>query len=116
MGTLAAKEFPVLDFELPYALTPVQQTRWIVEWCNEVENKTGKVPWLYTDSSTLEELDTSELTKYPLWLANYEKDPDKDHPPDAGAWGHPTAWQFTDKAAVPGVIDESRPKDEVSSG
>jgi GH25 family lysozyme M1 (1,4-beta-N-acetylmuramidase) len=102
VGALESKEFPVLDFELPYKLTPEQQVKWIGRWCKEVQAKTGKTPWVYTDSHMLRKMDASSLTKYPLWLANYQSS-DPKNPPSSGSWPTLTAWQYTYKARVPGL-------------
>ena len=38
----------------------------------------------------------------PLWLADYRTS-DKDNPPPAAPWPSLFAWQYTDKAQIPGV-------------
>jgi lysozyme len=103
IGTLAPSEFPILDFELTYGLTPPQQVDWIGKWCDEVASKTHKQPWIYTGSNMLRKMDASSLTKYPLWVANYNVGSDPATPPPSGSWPTLTAWQFTDNAATPGI-------------
>lgn len=102
VGPLGPKEFPVLDFELPYRMTPARQVSWIGKWCTEVQKKTGKTPWVYTNSPMLGKLDAHSLAKYPLWLANYTSH-DPKHPPSTGTWPNLAAWQYTDDAKVPGI-------------
>lgn len=102
IGKLGPREFPVLDFELPYHMSPQQQVTWIGKWCTEVQEKTGKAPWIYTDSHMLNKMDAKDLTKYPLWLANYTSH-DPRQPPTSGSWPSLTAWQYTYKADVPGI-------------
>jgi lysozyme len=106
VGTMGPKEFPILDFEQPGSLTPAQQTTWISNWCNTVETATGKTPWLYTGEKILHGLDPTNLTKYPLWLADYNSH-DRGTPPEAAPWPNLTAWQFTDKASTPGVTGQT---------
>jgi len=103
IGKLGPKEFPVLDFELAYHMSPTQQVSWIGKWCTEVQNRTGKTPWIYSYSGMLNRWDATDLTKYPLWLANYSVGSDPKNPPDGGSWPNLTAWQYTFKANVPGI-------------
>jgi lysozyme len=104
VGTMAPGEFPVLDFELTYGKTGPQMTEWISKWCSSVEQATGKTPWLYTNRRIMNRVDPTNLTKYPLWLANYNSS-DKENPPDSKPWPNMIAWQYTDKAKSPGVKD-----------
>ena len=104
VGKFGDKEFPALDFEQSDGLTPAQEATWIGTWCHEVEEKTGKTPWLYTGEKILKSMgdDAAPLTKYPLWIADYNSS-DRSNPPSSGAWPQLTAWQFTHKAKIPGV-------------
>ncbi len=102
VGTMGKKEFPVLDFERTWGMTPSQQVNWIKQWCTEVENQTGKVPWLYTNGMILRHINPSSLTRYPLWLANYQSH-NPSHPPASAPWPGLTAWQYSDRVDVPGI-------------
>lgn len=102
VGTLGKNEFPVLDFEVINGLKPDQLTTWAAKWCSTVETATGKTPWLYTGQKIQHQLDQTQLAKYPLWLAFYNTC-DRDNPPDAAPWPNLVAWQYTDKAKLPGV-------------
>ena len=104
VGKMGATEFPVLDFEQADGLTPAQQASWISGWCTEVQDKTGKTPWLYTNEKLLHgmDADASKLTQYPLWLADYNTSDRKD-PPASTPWKNLEAWQFTEKGNVAGV-------------
>lgn len=103
VGPLGPREFPVLDFELAYHMTPAQQVSWIGKWCTEVQKKTGKTPWVYTDTYMLKKMDARSIAGFPLWLANYNLGDDPKHPPASGSWPNLTAWQYTYKADVPGI-------------
>jgi GH25 family lysozyme M1 (1,4-beta-N-acetylmuramidase) len=89
---------------LTYGKTGPQMTEWISKWCSSVEQATGKTPWLYTNRRIMNRVDPTNLTKYPLWLANYNSS-DKENPPDSKPWPNMIAWQYTDKAKSPGVKD-----------
>lgn len=103
VGTLSANEFPVLDFEVGNKLTPQQLGQWAAKFMSIVEEKTGKAPWFYSYSAMVKKVDCTELTKYPLWLANYSSGSDKANPPSAAPWSSMIAWQYTDKASVDGI-------------
>jgi len=99
---LGDKEFPVLDFEMTYGQTGPQMTEWIHKWCNIVEQRSGKTPWLYTNGRIRRQLDGTHLTKYPLWIADYRSS-DKQKPPPSAPWPNLKAWQYSEKASAPGV-------------
>ena len=102
VGTLAKNEFPVLDFEVINGLKADQLNAWVGQWCSTVEAQTGKTPWLYTGNKILHRLDATQLSKYPLWLADY-RTCDRENPPSAAPWPQLMAWQYTDKARFPGM-------------
>lgn len=101
-GEMGPKEFPVLDFEQTYGMTGPQMTDWISKWCTRVEAQTGKTPWLYTNGKIRRQLDGTNLTKYPLWIADYRSS-DKEKPPACEPWPSLRAWQYSEKASSPGV-------------
>lgn len=107
VGPLGPKEFPILDFEQAYGLTPPQQCDWISKWCVRVEQKTGKTPWVYSNYNMAKQLKSDQLTRYPLWIAHYHTST----LPTTELWPHPIAWQFTESGTVPGVgenkVDDS---------
>lgn len=102
VGTLGPKEFPVLDFEMTFGLTPAQQVDWIGKWCARVEEKGGKRPWVYVPTYLARKMEASSIAKYPLWIANYQSS-DPSQPPSSFSWPKLTAWQFTEKATFPGL-------------
>lgn len=103
IGTFSANEFPVLDFEVGNKLTPQQLGQWAAKFMSIVEERSGKTPWFYSYSAMVKKVDCSEITKYPLWLANYSSGSDKAKPPSAAPWSSMIAWQYTDKASVEGM-------------
>lgn len=102
LGTMTANEFPVLDFEVSNKLTPAQLGQWAEKFMGLIEEKTGKTPWFYSYSAMLRKVDCTNLTKYPLWLANYQSS-DKEKPPSSAPWSSMVAWQYTDKSQVEGI-------------
>ncbi|MHB2016489.1 MAG: glycoside hydrolase family 25 protein [Candidatus Xenobia bacterium] len=101
VGKLGPLEFPVLDFERSWGMSPAKQVKWINQWMTIVHEKTGKTPWLYAPEYILKHLDGHQLTKWPLWIADYSSS-DPQHPPSSD-WPSLAAWQYTDRARIPGV-------------
>ncbi|MBT9586391.1 hypothetical protein IV102_23815 [bacterium] len=102
VGTMADNEFPVLDFEMVYGQTGPEMTSWISKWCTRIEQQTGKTPWLYTNHRIRRQLDGTNLTRYPLWIADYRSS-DRENPPASQPWPNLFAWQYSEKASSPGV-------------
>jgi GH25 family lysozyme M1 (1,4-beta-N-acetylmuramidase) len=105
-GTLAQNEFPILDFEVAYGMTPSQQAAWIKEWAAHVEQKTGKTPWIYVPDYILNKMSSADekgLNNLPLWYADPNAGTDPKHPPSTGDWTNLVAWQYSDKANIPGI-------------
>lgn len=64
-----------------------------------VEEFSNKIPAIYADDVTAAELLAAELTRYPLWIAQYDvEEPDRDNP-----WGNWAGWQYTDMGRVAGI-------------
>lgn len=64
-----------------------------------VEEFSNKIPAIYADDVTAAELLAPELTRYPLWIAQYDvEEPDQDKPGESWA-----GWQYTDMGRVAGV-------------
>lgn len=105
VGPMGPKEFPVLDFERTWGMSPEKQINWVNKWCTEVSQKTGKTPWVYLPTYMLDDwgsADASSLTKYPLWIADINSS-DPQNPPDSTPWSSPAAWQYTEHASIPGI-------------
>lgn len=102
IGSLGLGEVAVLDLEV--APSP-KVGDWAAEWLDIVAKATGRTPILYSYQSYLYEIPTSRLTQYPLWVASWGAD-DGTVPataPKTDRWSRWTWWQYTSKAAVPGV-------------
>lgn len=109
VGPLSPGEVAVLDLEV--APGPGVGD-WAAEWMALVAQATGRMPILYSYQSYLYSIPTSRLTQYPLWVAAWGND-DGTVPatlPRSDRWSTWTFWQYTSKAAVPGVggrVDDS---------
>jgi lysozyme len=82
-------------------------------WLDEVEQKTGEKPIIYTSPSFWEEYmnNTQDFTDHPLWIAHYTPNAKPDVP--ANNWGGKgyTFWQHTESGTVGGVsgnVDRNR--------
>jgi GH25 family lysozyme M1 (1,4-beta-N-acetylmuramidase) len=105
VGKLGPGEFPVLDFERSWGMTPSEQCDWMKRWCTAVEKETGKTPWVYIPTYILKHLpapDASQLTRFPLWIANYQSQ-DPANPPAHEPWPNIAAWQYSASVEIPGI-------------
>lgn len=105
---------PVLDVEVyptfvqeEYkSLTVSQRQQRIRLWLQTIEVATGKVPIVYTNFHTWAQFigDTSDFSRYPLWVANYDVSQPRVPGDNWGGAGW-TFWQFSAKGSVPGIKD-----------
>ncbi len=106
VSTLAPGEVAVLDLE-DDAIGHAETGAWALEWLEAVEAVTGRAPWLYSYAPFLAGIDTSHLTRFPLWIAGYGHNdgqvPGEDFRPPTDRWARATLWQYTSAATVPGI-------------
>ena len=98
VGKMDSQEFPILDLEGLRSLKydKEQLTSWASSWMETVQTATGKTPWLYSGVKDLVKLDAAQLSKYPLWVADY-RTCDRKSPPDVGDFSkNLVAWQYTE--------------------
>lgn len=107
LGPLDPEDFLMLDIEVP-GLSGKQFTDWILTWLEHVENRTGKIPFVYsygpffiTTAGKVDSITAAKLQKYPFWLAAYVKDPNKYVPQ---VWKNKgwVLWQRSGDIAAPG--------------
>lgn len=119
-----------IDFSLPGVLPPVVDVEWQVgknpadttalnqyikdnraasiqllkDWLNYVEDKTRRVPIIYTNKAFWKEffLNPSGFEKYPLWIAAYQNQP----PILPPGWTSYTFWQNSGSTTVNGVTGQ----------
>lgn len=87
------------DFERTDGLTAQQASDIVLAFLEEVERLTGLDVVLYSDAWGARSLWTAELTRYPLWVANYGAS----SPEPNGKWSVWAGWQYTDRGEVPGI-------------
>lgn len=98
-GLMAITIPPILDIETVQATTTGEVTGISHAWLESVEAYYGIPPMFYSYPWFADEYLESSLSKYKIWLADYNKNPPNDH---CGC----TEWtflQFTDKGQVPGI-------------
>ena len=89
----------------------------VLKWLNRVEQRTGRIPIIYTsrgwwNDRIKDEKKFAKLKRYPIWIANYPESgrPANDSPkvPNGQAW---VLWQFTENGKMkspdvaPGNLD-----------
>ena len=100
---------PVLDMEdEKEQLSNAELIDWTLEWCEHCERLTGRTPIIYTYFSFIHtQLKdyVGDLTRYPLWLADYKGAPPQSSPRDIPNWPW-LFWQFTGSGTVGGIRGE----------
>jgi GH25 family lysozyme M1 (1,4-beta-N-acetylmuramidase) len=124
VGHGQGKLWPALDLESnQYGLTNEQLDRWVMEFCHEVMDLTGRDGVLYTGAYFGVGHEKVGHPSCPLWIANYGGNRPGTEPP--GAWEPPvpkawreegwSAWQFNSVTSVPGIsgnVDQNTVKAE----
>lgn len=91
---------PVLDIEqLPDNQSMENLKKGLQKWLDKVENHYGIQPIIYSSEKYYEDFLKKEFSNYTFWVANYNnwvQTMDED-------W---TFWQFTEKAAIPGISEK----------
>jgi len=96
----------VLDVEKGLKDDHNYNANWVINWCDIVEEKTGKQVLIYTArwayNSYLKNADDNlieQIVNRPLWLADYDGYPDDEVAP----WGEYALHQFTGTGSIDGV-------------
>lgn len=107
VGKIRPGDVLILDYE---EMVPAATWLWALSWLGRQEtNYSGQLPGIYaSDSYIRSRIQEPVLAKYPLWLANWQFDPDV-RPPCPPPWKHYNWLQYTDRATnipgVPGIVD-----------
>lgn len=95
---------PVIDLEVTDGLTAAQVAAGARTFLQRVQQKTGRVPMIYTSVRVFNSLlgGPSGFNPYPLWVANWNVQcPNIPNPP----WTRWTVWQHSDRGTVAGFSD-----------
>ncbi|HKH43591.1 MAG TPA: glycoside hydrolase family 25 protein [Thermoanaerobaculia bacterium] len=91
---------PVVDIEAIKGGTSASQVvQDLQTWLDVVEQATGRIPMIYTDSGFWSSLGTSAFGHYPLWIAEYGVQ----SPKLPAGWASWDFWQFSESGTVAGI-------------
>lgn len=88
-----------MDFESFGNLSKQEINKIGLAFIQEVEKLTGKEMVVYSNASTANNTWEGEITKYPLWVAQYGVN----RPQNNGTWESWVGWQYTDVGEVNGI-------------
>lgn len=100
---LSEKDFdcrPAVDFEAFGNLSVESINAIALEFAQTLEELTGITPIFYTDADNAD-IWCEELTKYPLWIADYDADP----PASIGKWEAYSGFQHSCTGVVDGITE-----------
>jgi lysozyme len=101
VGELAVGDLPVvLDVEAADDLPPAEVVAAVRAWIERVVAATGRQPIIYTGLYFWRDHVGADLTRSPLWHAQYTEEP---CPRLAPPWTDWTIWQYTNKGSVDGI-------------
>ena len=89
---------PVLDIEISQGTSADKLKQEARQWLEKVESRTGCRPTIYTYKDFWETYLGEEFNEYPLWLADYAKQPTL--PDGVAQW---TFWQYSHSGLVEGI-------------
>lgn len=90
---------PAVDFEQYGSLSKTELNEIALAFAGTLEGQTGVIPVFYTDSSSARSIWEKDLTRYPLWIADYGVS----QPESLGLWSEWVGFQYEDNGRVPGV-------------
>ncbi len=88
-----------MDFENLSGLTAEESVRIAEAYLERLEERLGHTPAVYSDAYDASSVWKSNLTKYPLWVAEYGVE----SPRTIGGWESWSGFQYSDKGSVSGV-------------
>ncbi|MFI3325601.1 MAG: GH25 family lysozyme [Clostridia bacterium] len=89
----------VMDFEPSDDLGTETINEIALAYLEKLEILTGETPIIYSDVSRIKNVWNSSLSKYPLWVAEY----DVSEPSSTGDWSEWIGFQYSDTGSVNGV-------------
>ncbi len=95
---------PVIDVEETGGLSPDRLEQKIALWVNQIREKTGLEPIIYTGAYFWrDEVASAAFLRSPLWLAHYTDVANGVCAGDPSPWPRFHFWQWTDKGRVNGI-------------
>ncbi|HSK81019.1 MAG TPA: GH25 family lysozyme [Thermoanaerobaculia bacterium] len=94
---------PVLDVETTGGRSAEEVVREIHRWLSLVQQRTLRVPILYTNRDFWDGLGTSQFGGYPLWVAEYGVAAPSPLP---AGWRQWSFWQFSQTGRIGGIRGE----------
>lgn len=88
-----------MDFENLSGLTADEAVAIAKAYLERLEQRSGHAPAVYSDAYDARTVWRSNLTKYPLWVADYGVR----EPGSIGGWSSWSGFQYSDKGAVGGI-------------
>ena len=88
-----------MDFENLSGLTADEAVAIAKAYLERLEQRSGHMPAVYSDAYDARTVWRSNLTKYPLWVAEYGVR----EPGNIGGWSSWSGFQYSDKGAVSGI-------------
>lgn len=92
---------PAMDYEEFGNLSYKEINETAIIYMEELERLSGVMPVIYSDTYNATDIWYEELSRYPLWVAEY----DVISPRDNGKWNRWSGWQYTDRGHVDGIDD-----------
>lgn len=96
---------PAMDFEVFSGITVEESNEIALAFLKKIEELTSVTPAIYSDAYAVETRWSSELSVYPLWVADYAHltEPQTYTLPENSVWSVWSAYQYTDSAIIPGI-------------
>lgn len=103
-GLVASDLPPVIDVEAKNDLPDAVVSCKVGVWLAKVERELGRLPMIYTTAG-FSSLFGPEMSRYPLWVANFVATPSVTCPRMPDAWPTWQFWQHSESGNVTGLYD-----------
>ncbi len=96
---------PAMDFEEFSDITIAESNEIALTFLKTLEELTSVTPVLYSDADNVKTRWSSELSPYPLWVADYAHlaEPENYVLPENDVWTEWSGYQYTDSATITGI-------------
>ena len=90
---------PAMDFEVFYGLSNSQVNEIARAYLQTLEELTGHLPLIYSDAYNASARWSVDLSRYPLWVADYGATT----PPNNGKWSGWAGFQYSDRGSISSI-------------